>query len=943
MKQHQKYTLFSFLNIKFLPEEVSLRVESNFSHGVLAAGLAAGSGKVLSLVVPFPRLLGSRTNQIICPGAPSPRRPLHCSGRCTSRYVLINGYKGFDMDGSTRSVSRQATSRPVSAANSSPSTPRLRSLLKASSVDSPRTFSPNASIVLVGIRGCGKTSLGYIAARALGRRLVESDDEFERKTGCTRAQFLKKTGQNEGEYRMQERLVMESMLVNNERDAVITCGVGSLESVGQALLKRYALTHPVIHIIRDSDHIRELLRLPKESNLMQRLDESDRSHRLCSNFEFYNLFDGGAAPGTVSGVASPNPGGPRSPRYTGMLQRTQEDFIRFVNLVLGFSNDYMRVLQMKIKAAALCPIDRIYTYALSIDFAQLVEINTIELECGADAIELQLQAADIVGHSLTVDSPWISILSEQIASLRRRVSAPIILHVDRSTFLQRQSPTLLNQDESYMELLHLGIRMGVEFLTVDIDLDEQLIEQIRRVKGSTILIGDFTDLNPTKLGWDDPSRLRRHTKATRAGCDMIRMSQVTLADEDNVAIRRFVQQVTFKEDSKPLIAYNLTRPGRVSMCYNTILTPVTHDSIQPKSKSQKGLLSLQEASRLIYDLGLLDPLQFSLFGANILYSLSPALHNAGYEACGLPHNYRIHQSARFTDIERLLLDPRFGGCSVSLPYKIEVPRRVDSMSPEAQAIGACNTIIPIRASRKDGSRVLDSRSGKTVGFHGENTDWIAMFIVIRRNLSPANQIRPQTSGLVIGAGGMARAAVYALIRLEVQNVFIYNRTIANAEEVAAHFREVTSSLRKYARSTRPIRHQFTVIKSLDEPWPSRSSEQLADFEQPTIIISCVPAHQIGSTPAPNLNIPTPWLQSVNGGVIVEVSSSEVCFAVLIESDCLQTFNYPPNGTSTTTARLWASMGTGFGTRSTPRAGNGTISVYDWQNRTSPPNSKIGLS
>jgi hypothetical protein len=61
--------------------------------------------------------------------------------------------------------------------------PTPRQTVKVSALATSRVFEPNASIVFVGTRGCGKTSLGYIAARALGRRLVEADDEFERKTG----------------------------------------------------------------------------------------------------------------------------------------------------------------------------------------------------------------------------------------------------------------------------------------------------------------------------------------------------------------------------------------------------------------------------------------------------------------------------------------------------------------------------------------------------------------------------------------------------------------------------------------------------------------------------------------------------------------------------------------------------------------------------------------
>jgi shikimate kinase len=336
-------------------------------------------------------------------------------------------------------MSRAGPSRPLSAVNSrGPSTPELpQPILKASSVETTRTFAPNASIVLVGIRGCGKTSLGYIAARALGRRLIEVDDEFERKTGCSRAQFLKDRRNNAEEYRLQERQVMESMLVNNETDVVIVCGVGSIESHGQALLRKYASKHPVIHVVRETEFVRDWLRIPRDSNLMSRLEDSDRKHRICSNFEFYNLFDGGANASEIEGrVSRGESHGQQSPRYAGTLQRTQQDFIRFVNLIMGFPDPSLQELNTKISAAAVSPEEKVYTYALAVEFSQISDgkLDLMELECGADAIELQINASDIVGQSVAVDSTWVTKLSQQFAALRRKVAAPMIFHVNGVSF-----------------------------------------------------------------------------------------------------------------------------------------------------------------------------------------------------------------------------------------------------------------------------------------------------------------------------------------------------------------------------------------------------------------------------------------------------------------------------------------------------------------------------
>ena len=62
------------------------------------------------------------------------------------------------------------------------------------------------------------------------------------------------------------------------------------------------------------------------------------------------------------------------------------------------------------------------------------------------------------------------------------------------------------QDDAYLELLHLGLRLGAEFVTVDIDFDRQSIRQVLDAKGSTAVIGDHLDIDLSQQGWDDPRR-----------------------------------------------------------------------------------------------------------------------------------------------------------------------------------------------------------------------------------------------------------------------------------------------------------------------------------------------------------------------------------------------------------------------------------------------------
>jgi shikimate 5-dehydrogenase len=438
--------------------------------------------------------------------------------------------------------------------------------------------------------------------------------------------------------------------------------------------------------------------------------------------------------------------------------------------------------------------------------------------------------------------------------------------------------------------------LGAEYVTIDLGLEDRLLQQFLRAKGSTKIIGDSFEDSPQ--GWDDPSRLSKYRKAVHIPCDIVRMSQFAKSDEDNIAIRRFQKSISqaktpYQEGRLlPLIAYNIGRLGRASMCSNTILTPVTHLALRARKKfDSTALLTMQEASKMIYDLGILDPLKFCIFGVSILYSLSPAMQKAACAACGMPHDYKIFQSSNLHDLDSVISDPSFGGGAITLPFKIEVIEALKSLSPEARAIGAVNTILPIRESTpsttsENERRIQRSRAGPIIAWHGANTDWIGITTCVKRHLSPANMIRPWTAALVLGAGGMARAVIYALIRLDVPNIFICNRTVEHAEALAAHFNDLATRYRNLNGPTnrRNAQQRIMVIKSMQDAWPK-------EFEQPTIVVSCVPAHSIGGAPTANLMLPLGWLQSVNGGVIVEVRyqfSPKTQTALLINGTSLPT-------------------------------------------------------
>jgi shikimate dehydrogenase len=146
------------------------------------------------------------------------------------------------------------------------------------------------------------------------------------------------------------------------------------------------------------------------------------------------------------------------------------------------------------------------------------------------------------------------------------------------------------------------------------------------------------------------------------------------------------------------------------------------------------------------------------------HTLSPVIHGVAYRALGIDALFSVHdvRPERLADALRELLDSGLTQLCVSLPHKQAVMALAERVSDEARAIGAANT--------------LTLCAGELVA---DNTDWIG----VMRTLEP---LGPWTGkrATVLGAGGAARAVVYALGRLGL-DVAVVNRTRVRAAALVA--------------------------------------------------------------------------------------------------------------------------------------------------------------
>jgi shikimate dehydrogenase len=143
------------------------------------------------------------------------------------------------------------------------------------------------------------------------------------------------------------------------------------------------------------------------------------------------------------------------------------------------------------------------------------------------------------------------------------------------------------------------------------------------------------------------------------------------------------------------------------------------------------------------------------------------MHNAALAALGMSDwRYQLLPvpPALFDECTRALGGSGFRGANVTIPHKHAALATADGASDAARAIGAANTLT----FAPDGA------------ISAENTDAPGLISALER--SPRGM-----SALVLGAGGSARAAAWALAEAGAADVSVWNRTYERAEQLALDF------------------------------------------------------------------------------------------------------------------------------------------------------------
>ncbi|KAJ2933109.1 hypothetical protein H1R20_g3982, partial [Candolleomyces eurysporus] len=628
----------------------------------------------------------------------------------------------------------------------------LASLHATGSASGVQQHDSTASVFLIGMRGTGKTFVGELAAAALGWTFVDADQYLETKLRIGVRELVHQKGWVA--FREAELQILKELVAEKSQSHIISLGGGIVETpAAREVLKEYAAHKgPVVHVARPIDEIVKYLnaesaRPAYEEPIIDVFKRREPWFTECSSHDFINPV-GDLTSGSLS---------------SAQAAANRNEIARFFKHLTGVQPNLTHNVE---------PDRRSYFLCLTYPDVRQAFPSIEELTEGVDALELRVDLLKSEKDYETIGDtiPSISYVAEQVAHLRRVTGLPIVFTV-RTKSQGGAFPD--KAEKEALALLNAGLRLGVEYLDVEISLPEKGIRELVAKKGTSQIIASWHDWSGG-MKWNAPGVKEKYDIASRVG-DIVKIVGKAETLQDNFALYDFAASVGKLPGAKPLIAINMGGEGQMSRILNTTLTPVSHPLLP--NKAAPGQLSFKQIQQALHLLGLLPAKKFYLFGTPIGHSMSPTLHNTGFTLLGLPHNYELLETKDVgEEIKVAISEPDFGGASVTIPFKLDVIPLLDRLTDAAEKIGAVNTIIPKTVTNADGG------SGKVLV--GDNTDWLGIRASITQRLSASDIQRQQGSaGLVIGAGGTARAAIYALKSLGVGTVYVYNRTKRKAEEL----------------------------------------------------------------------------------------------------------------------------------------------------------------
>jgi 3-dehydroquinate dehydratase/shikimate dehydrogenase len=242
---------------------------------------------------------------------------------------------------------------------------------------------------------------------------------------------------------------------------------------------------------------------------------------------------------------------------------------------------------------------------------------------------------------------------------------------------------------------------------------------------------------------------------------------------------------------------------------------------------------------------------YGVVGSPIMHSMSPAIHNAGFDAVGHDGVYLpLLVEAGYESFKAFMemfvaYEPlHLSGLSVTIPHKENALRYLKEKGAEveelAERIGAVNTIVIERATASPLNPEPRTVNPRLRGF---NTDYAAILDSITAKLNVTRGKLGDYRVAVIGAGGTGRTAVAALAHYGA-TVVVYNRTKERADELAAEFdgksgKVVSARMEKLCDSCCHVFINTTSVGMYPKVDESPLGERVPGFTDETVVFDTI--------------------------------------------------------------------------------------------------------
>ncbi len=328
----------------------------------------------------------------------------------------------------------------------------------------------------------------------------------------------------------------------------------------------------------------------------------------------------------------------------------------------------------------------------------------------------------------------------------------------------------------------------------------------------------------------------------QSSCNVAKIVWTARTIRDNLEAFELLQN-----RSKPMIALCMGEAGLISrILAKKFGAFLTFASLESGTGTAPGQISIADMKKIYrWDKLGAETRVYGVVGSPIMHSMSPAIHNAGFDTVGhdgvyLPllvepgyESFKAFMET-FLNFDGLHLS----GLSVTIPHKENCLRYLQEkgaeIEPLARAIGTVNTIV---------IDPLATGNSKLATLRGFNTDYAAILDAVTIKLGIRREDLAGYRVAVIGAGGTGRTAVAALAHYGATTI-VYNRTLERAEELAAEFnghsgKVVAAPLAKLCDSCCQIYINTTSVGMHPNVNESPLGDQLPRWSSDTLVFDTI--------------------------------------------------------------------------------------------------------